>query len=98
MQITIFKDIKETSQPFYRNVEIIIKRIREGSSNLFTLQNQFDDVQSILQIAYQDPSKVGVSGSIKKFFQEFGATTAATTSPIAVTTRGPETGGNHGKV
>ena len=32
MQITIFKDIKETSQPFYRNVEIIIKRIREGSS------------------------------------------------------------------
>jgi hypothetical protein len=32
MQITIFKDIKETSQPFYRNVEIIIKRIRDGSS------------------------------------------------------------------
>ena len=54
-------------------------KIREGSSNLFTLQNQYDDVQSILQIAYQDPSKVGVSGSIKKFFQEFGATTAATT-------------------
>ena len=54
-------------------------KIREGSSNLFTLQNQFNDVQSILQIAYQDPSKVGVSGSIKKFFQEFGATTAATT-------------------
>ena len=54
-------------------------KIREGSSNLFTLQNQYDDVQSILNIAYQDPSKVGVSGSIKKFFQEFGATTAATT-------------------
>ena len=32
MQITIFKDIKETSQPFYRNVDIIIKRIREGAS------------------------------------------------------------------
>ncbi len=52
-------------------------KIREGSSNLFTLQNQFNDVQSILNIAYQDPSKVGVSGSIKKAFQEFGATTAA---------------------
>jgi hypothetical protein len=52
-------------------------KIREGSSNLFTLQNQYNDVQSILNIAYEDPSKVGVSGSIKKAFQEFGATTAA---------------------
>ena len=52
-------------------------KIREGSSNLFTLQNQYNDVQSILDIAYEDPSKVGVSGSIKKAFQEFGATTAA---------------------
>ena len=32
MQITIFKDIKETSQPFYRHVDFIIKRIREGAS------------------------------------------------------------------
>jgi len=52
-------------------------KIREGSSNSFTLQNQFNDVQSILNIAYEDPSKVGVSGSIKKAFQEFGATTSA---------------------
>ena len=32
MQITIFKDIKETSQPFYRTAEVILKRIQEGSS------------------------------------------------------------------
>ena len=32
MQITIFKDIKETSQPFYRPAEVILKRIQEGSS------------------------------------------------------------------
>ena len=32
MQITIFKDIKETSQPFYRHADIILKRIQEGSS------------------------------------------------------------------
>ena len=57
-------------------------KIREGSSNLFTLDNQLKDVNSILNIAYQDPSKVGVSGSIKKFFQEFGATTAATTDVL----------------
>ena len=32
MDITIFKDIKETSQPFYRNVDVILKRIQEGYS------------------------------------------------------------------
>jgi len=32
MDITIFKDIKETSQPFYRNVHVILKRIQEGYS------------------------------------------------------------------
>tara|TARA_R100001440_G_scaffold3729_2_gene8801 strand:- start:2306 stop:4714 length:2409 start_codon:yes stop_codon:yes gene_type:complete len=32
MLITIFKDIKTTSQPFYRDVSVILKRIREGSS------------------------------------------------------------------
>lgn len=32
MQITIFKDIKETAQPFFRGVDIILKRIQEGSS------------------------------------------------------------------
>jgi len=32
MEITIFKDIKDTSQPFYRNVEVVLKRIEEGAS------------------------------------------------------------------
>ena len=32
MQITIFKDIKDTSQPFYRNVDIILQRIKDGAS------------------------------------------------------------------
>ena len=32
MQITIFKDILDTSQPFYRDVNIILERIRNGSS------------------------------------------------------------------
>ena len=32
MEITIFKDIKDTAQPFYRDVNTIIERIREGSS------------------------------------------------------------------
>ena len=32
MEITIFKDIKDTSQPFYRDVSIILERIKEGAS------------------------------------------------------------------
>ena len=32
MEITIFKDIKDTSQPFYRNIEVVLKRIEEGAS------------------------------------------------------------------
>ena len=32
MEITIFKDIKDTSQPFYRDVKSIIDRIRDGAS------------------------------------------------------------------
>ena len=33
MEITIFKDIKDTSQPFYRDVNTIISRIRDGASS-----------------------------------------------------------------
>ena len=32
MEITIFKDIKDTAQPFYRDVSKILERIREGAS------------------------------------------------------------------
>jgi len=32
MEITIFKDIKDTSQPFYRDVSLIIERIKQGAS------------------------------------------------------------------
>ena len=32
MEITIFKDIKETAQPFYRDADIILDRVRDGSS------------------------------------------------------------------
>ena len=32
MEITIFKDIKETNQPFYRHVSVILDRIKNGAS------------------------------------------------------------------
>ena len=50
MEITIFKDIKNTSQPFYREVEVVLKRIQEGASK--------DTVKSIRQ--EKDKSKRNV--------------------------------------
>ena len=32
MEITIFKDIKNTDQPFYREVEVTLERIEKGNS------------------------------------------------------------------
>ena len=32
MEITIFKDIKVTSQPFYRTALVILNRIKDGAS------------------------------------------------------------------
>jgi len=32
LQVTIFKNIKETSTPFYRDVEVVLQRIKDGSS------------------------------------------------------------------
>ena len=61
----------------YKTQNLSQAKIAEGSSNLFTLQNQYEDVTSILNTAMADPSKVGVSGSIKKALQEVGATTEA---------------------
>ena len=32
MRVTIFKSIKDTSVPFYRDVNLILDRIKEGKS------------------------------------------------------------------
>ena len=32
LQVTIFKNIKETATPFYREVGVVLERIREGAS------------------------------------------------------------------
>ena len=32
MDITLFKDIKQTSRPFYRNINLVLTRIQEGAS------------------------------------------------------------------
>ena len=32
LNVTIFKNIKETSTPFYREVGVVLERIKDGSS------------------------------------------------------------------
>ena len=32
MDITIFKDIKQTSRPFFRNINLVLTRIQDGAS------------------------------------------------------------------
>ena len=32
MKVTIFKSVKDTSVPFYRDVDFILSRIKEGKS------------------------------------------------------------------
>ena len=61
MQITIFKDIKETSQPFYRPAEVILKRIQEGSSKDLvkkTIKNILYEDKNI--IVFNKPSSFSV--------------------------------------
>tara|TARA_R100000995_G_scaffold77427_1_gene47481 strand:- start:614 stop:1792 length:1179 start_codon:yes stop_codon:yes gene_type:complete len=58
----------------YKSLNLSEAKKREGSLNVFTLQNQYDSIQKILET---DPSKLGISGTIKSAFQEVGATTQA---------------------
>ena len=66
MQITIFKDIKETSQPFYRNVEIIIKRIRDGSSKNLVKKIRAEKNKENRNILKQKLPAVCFSGTFNK--------------------------------
>ncbi len=50
MEITIFKDIKQTSQPFYKHVNVILDRIKDGASK--------DTVKSIRGEKDKDTRKI----------------------------------------
>ena len=47
MDITIFKDIKQTNQPFYRDVNLIRERIKDGASKdlVKTIRSEQDKVE-----------------------------------------------------
>ena len=59
----------------FKNLQLSQSKVREGSSNLFTLQNQYDDVVSILNIAKNSLIREKVTGGssnleIKNFLVE----------------------------
>tara|TARA_R100001480_G_scaffold50589_2_gene63889 strand:+ start:317 stop:2725 length:2409 start_codon:yes stop_codon:yes gene_type:complete len=66
MLITIFKDIKTTSQPFYRDVSIILKRIREGSSKDLVKKIRSEKDKSQRNIYKQGLPAVCFSGKFTK--------------------------------
>ncbi len=44
--ITLFKNIKETSTPFYREVDVILDRIREGATKVLVKQIRLEKDKS----------------------------------------------------
>mgnify|MGYP003634546242 CR=1 FL=1 len=66
MQITIFKDIKDTSQPFYREVEVILQRIREGASKELVKKIRAEKNKETRNLLKQKLPAVCFSGKFNK--------------------------------
>jgi len=64
MTVTIFKDIKSTNQPFYREVGVILKRIREGSSKDLVKKIRAEKDKSQRNIFKQSLPAVCFSGAV----------------------------------
>jgi hypothetical protein len=64
--ITIFRNIKDTDQPFYRPIDVILKRIKDGASkDLVKEIRQENDKTRINQLKQELPA-VCFSGTFKK--------------------------------
>mgnify|MGYP003645542945 FL=1 len=66
MQITIFKDIKVTSQPFYRDVHVILNRIQEGASKNLVKKIRLEKNKEARNILKQKLPAVCFSGKFTK--------------------------------
>ena len=68
MEITIFKDIKNTSQPFYREVEVVLKRIQEGASKDLVKRIRQESDKSKRNVIKQLLPAICFSGQFTKTF------------------------------
>ena len=66
MEITIFKDIKDTSQPFYRDVNIVLTRVQEGSSKEVVKKIRGEKDKTIRNLLKQTLPAICFSGKFTK--------------------------------
>tara|TARA_R100001530_G_scaffold60360_3_gene43652 strand:+ start:11607 stop:14018 length:2412 start_codon:yes stop_codon:yes gene_type:complete len=66
MEITIFKDIKDTAQPFYRDVSIVLKRIQEGSSKEVVKKIREEKDKTLRNLLKQTLPAICFSGKFTK--------------------------------
>ena len=66
MKITIFKDIKSTSQPFYVDVSIILTRIQEGKSKDLVKKIRLEKDKSKRNLIKQSLPAICFSGEFTK--------------------------------
>jgi len=66
MEITIFKDIKVTSQPFYRSALIILNRIKEGASKDLVKKIREEKDKEIINSLKQKLPAICFSGKFTK--------------------------------
>tara|TARA_R100000935_G_scaffold29558_1_gene49898 strand:- start:8462 stop:10873 length:2412 start_codon:yes stop_codon:yes gene_type:complete len=66
MEITIFKDIKNTSQPFYREVEVVLTRIQQGATKDLVKSIRKEKDKSKRNILKQSLPAICFSGQFTK--------------------------------
>ena len=66
MEITIFKDIKVTSQPFYRSALIILNRIKEGASKDLVKKIREEKDKEVINSLKQKLPAICFSGKFTK--------------------------------
>ena len=66
MEITIFKDIKETAQPFYRDADIILDRVRDGSSKEIIKKIRSEKDKEKINLLKQQLPAICFSGKFTK--------------------------------
>lgn len=64
--ITVFKDIKDTEQPFYRSCTEVLARIKEGLSRDLVNQIRFEDDKTKRNVLKQGLPSVCFSGKFKR--------------------------------
>jgi len=66
MNVTIFKDIKDTSTPFHRDVMVILDRIRDGKSKEIVGRVRSEKNKDMRNIAKQELPAICFSGEFTK--------------------------------